>query len=660
MRSDKSDDQTLAESESEAEVLKRIIERADELWSWWRENITENETDREMIAGNQWSEESLIEREGRVTLTINKLTQYVERIMGDILQNPTSIKYRATSFNDQSKMRGKLANQEYDIAEVRSAIAKDIEMKSKAQMWYDRAAQQMCDGGYGWLRADAISDDFGKPIIDVSGVMNPSDAMIDFAGVRPDFSDARDGFVFTRVPIKSFKHLYPGHSAVDFSANNYTGRFPWAREQLIIVAEYWERVRRPEDEIRADLAAGIKRPAYKVVWRRVSGNAILEGGAEGVTTPFSTIPLVPMIGSEVVRADGTRTFQSVHRHARGAQKDSNYWRSEMSGMVAEQGNQPWVGTAAMFEGNEVEWETANTARPSRLIYTVDPESPQTKPDKQSPPDIPAAAMQLYLNATQDLNSSIGMYSASVGTVQGDESGRAILAKERQDSTGKYSFTHGRNAAVRRIGCLIQEAMPFIYADEQEVRIYNDDESIDFVDLPGSEGFVGEYECYVEAGPSYATQRIETVNVLMELAKAAPEKIIGEAADIIAANMDFPAARILQERWKKGIPRQLLSRNEIEELEKDQEGMPQLPPDPNLELQAAIEQAKAAQGEARVAQEQLKVQQEQLQVEQEQIRVQIEQERASNDERVKDLVAQAIAEFLQSTSGTAKPQQLPQQ
>lgn len=635
--------------ETEAEVHLRITQRCDELWSWWKENISESEIDREMKAGRQWSPEAIELRRGRVTLTVNKLPQYVERIMGDILQNPTSIKYRATTYNDGGKLTGKVAGQEYTIAEVRSSIAKGIEMRSNAQSWYDHAAQQMCDGGFGWLRTDAVLDDYMRPVLEISGVQNPSDAMIDYTGIKPDFSDARDGFVFTRIPKKVFEQAFPEESAVDFSANQFTGRFPWVREELVIVAEYWERIQRPLSEIKQAMAEGKKIPAYKVVWRRLSGKSILEGGAKGVLTPFSTIPLVPMIGDRIVLADGTVLFQSVHRHARDAQKDSNYWRSAMTETVAAQPHQPWVGTEAMFEGNESAWDSANVARPSKLAFKADPDFPGGRPIKEPPPDIPAAAMQLYMTAVSDLQQSIGMYSASVGAVRGDESGRAILAKERQDSTGKYGFTHGRNQAVRRIGSLLQDAMPHIYASAQEIRIIGPDDSAqDYVDIPGAEALTEPYECYVEAGPSYATQRIETVNVLMELAKSAPEKIIGEGADIIVENLDFPAAQRLADRFKKSIPRQLLSPTEMADIEKENQGVPPPPPDPNLQLQAAIEQAKAAQSEFRVAQEKLKVQQEQLQAQQEEIRLMAEQQRAANEEAVRDQVAKALAEFISQT------------
>jgi hypothetical protein len=653
----------LVQEESESEVHRRIVTRCDELWSWWLENIEESNTDRDMVAGLQWSPESLEIRKGRVTLVANKLPQYVESVMGDILQNPTNIKYRATSYNDGSKVKGKKANAEYEIAEIRSSAAKDIEIKSNAQSWYERAARNMCEGAFGWLRVDAVSDDYGRPQFEISGVMNPADAMIDCSGIKPDWSDARDGFIFTRMPIDVFKKTFPGKATTDFSASAMQTNFQWSREQYVLVAEYWERVRRPQDEIIAERNVGIFKPVYQVFWRRLSGNEILEGGAKGVLTPFSSLPApIPMIGSEVIRGDGSRIFQSVHRHARDLQKDANYWRSGMTQQVAMQASgQPWVGTATMFEDNKSAWETANVTNPSMLAYKVDPEAPQSMPTKAPPPDIPAAAMQLYLTATQDLQQSLGIRSDLSGTVKGEESGRAILAKERQDQTGKYGFTKGRDAAIQRVGKLLQEGMKRLYGAiqrPQEVRMYNSDETIDYVEV-GPEAFQGDYECYVEAGPSYATQRIEGVNTLMGLAESMPNTM-AVGADILAANLDSPVAKQLSDRLRRAMDPRFLSPNERAEMQKEQENEPPAPPDPNLVLQSEIEKARAAAAEARVMQEQLKTQQEELQAQQEALKLQAEQANQANAEQVKDLVAQALAEFLRETNAQKSVSQIPGQ
>jgi hypothetical protein len=652
--SEENDAHELAETnqEEEYEVLHRITTRVDELWSWWERNIEESEIDRDMHAGIQWSEQSLQDRQGEITLTVNKLPQFVERVMGDILQNEVCIKYRATTYDaGAGTLMGKIAKQEYTRAEVRSSIAKTIELKSNAKSWYDRASNQMAVGGFGWLRVDAIADDYGRPIMEISGVINPSDAMIDYSGIQDDWSDARDAVVFTKMPKKKFKEMFPDASTTDFNTNQMSPRFTWATEEFVIVAEYMERVRRPQAEIMAEVNQGIYRPVYQVVWRRLSGNKILEGGARGVVTPFSTINLVPMIGSEVVTSDGMRLFQSVHRQARDAQKDANFWRSSMTQMVDNQPNQPWVATAAMVEGQQAAWESANTAKPSLLLRKPDPLEPGAKPEKAPPPDIPAAAMQLYLTATNDLNQAIGMRSDFSGEVRNDESGRAILAKERQDSTGKYGFTNGRNNAIKRVGNLLKEGMAVLYQNEQEVRIYNEDQTNDFVQMP--EGLMRDDgdECYVEAGADYATQRIETVNVMMDLAKAMPEQM-AVGLDIITENLDFPAAQRLADRIKRSMNPAVLSKNEREELQKEQAQEQQQPaqPDPNAMIALEIEKAKQAQSEARVMAEKLKAQQEQLQAEQEKLRLMAEQSKAANENQVKDLVAQALAEFIKESKG----------
>ena len=157
--------------------------------------------------------------------------------------------------------------------------------------------------------------------------------------------------------------------------------------------------------------------------------------------------------------------------------------------------------------------------------------------------------------------------------------------------------------------------------------------------------MGKYDVVVTTGASYATKRIETAESMLQFAQAVPQAS-QVAADLIAENMDFNNSDAIAERLKKGLPPQLLSKEEQEELRKD---APEPQPDPNLQMQQQMEQMKMETEKMKLQQQQLKVEQEKLQVQQEAIqleqdKVKLQQDAETNrkntrDDMVKNIVGQ---------------------
>ena len=90
--------------------------------------------------------------------------------------------------------------------------------------------------------------------------------------------------------------------------------------------------------------------------------------------------------------------------------------------------------------------------------------------------------------------------------------------------------------------------------------------------------IGKYDVAVTIGPSYATQRQEALELLLDLVKQVPQ--IGQAAmDLIAKNIDAPGADELYERLKKLVP------PELRDPEPGEEQQPQqAQPDPRMMIE----------------------------------------------------------------------------
>jgi len=675
-------------AEDEQDVLSEMKERLDNCWADWDRIYRKGLECCDMIAGNIFRPDVKAARiaEGRPVIEVNQLTQYTERVLGDMRQNLPAIKFRATTPNVAGKAIGEKTLAEYEMTEIYSSIVKGIEQRSNATLWYDRASVQMVHGGVGWLRVyPCYKDDKSFDLdLKISGVTDFTNAILDMTGLEPDFSDARFGWVFEQIPRKEFEARWPDASPASISSREYAGRL-WYTTEMVTVAEYMERVAVPmtiyrlndgtiaevddADDAKPDKAMVIqerKTHRYKVVWRKVTESDILEGGIEGIEMPFSEIPLICMVGRESLSKDG-RNFESLIVHAMDAQREAAYWRTMMTEQVALQPKTKWTASAAQVESRRDDWERANTAPIDVLIYDVDPLNPTGRPTREQPTQIAAAEMQQYISSVQDMKACIGLYDSAIGNLSGEVSGKAILARERQTDIGTYVYVHHRNESVKRLGRLVLEGIKAIYTDTQKIRLFLPDETTDFVEINRpvpveDEGgkrieiendiTTGDYDVYVDAGPAYNTLRIEAVNSLMEMAQTNPQ-IMQIAGDIMAINMDWPGARQFSERLKRWVATTMpgvLSPIEMNEITAQAQGVEPPPPTPEMQLQAQITADEAAKEQAKAARAAAEAEKAAQNAAQAEAEVVAGQASADLQNQVRQMVAQAIAEYIKETKG----------
>lgn len=143
---------------------------------------------------------------------------------------------------------------------------------------------------------------------------------------------------------------------------------------------------------------------------------------------------------------------------------------------------------------------------------------------------------------------------------------------------------------------------------------------------------GKHDTVIKSGPGYATQRMESLDLLTKVAQYSP----GTApllADIIVSLMDIPQSEKAVKRLETMLPPQ------VQAMEKGEGSLN--PQQVMAMIQKAVEEYKnSLEGE----QERLKTQQQRLKVEQE--RLQTEQERmklGQEADKVKEIVAQMVAE-----------------
>ena len=83
-------------------------------------------------------------------------------------------------------------------------------------------------------------------------------------------------------------------------------------------------------------------------------------------------------------------------------------------------------------------------------------------------------------ADTDLKATIGLYDASLGQKGPDESGKAILARQKQGDVSTLNYSDNMARAIRHEGRVLIDLIPKIYDTPRIQRIINPDKSIKHV------------------------------------------------------------------------------------------------------------------------------------------------------------------------------------
>tara|TARA_B110000285_G_scaffold202646_1_gene238113 strand:- start:170 stop:1093 length:924 start_codon:yes stop_codon:yes gene_type:complete len=185
-------------------------------------------------------------------------------------------------------------------------------------------------------------------------------------------------------------------------------------------------------------------------------------------------------------------------------------------------------------------------------------------------------------------------------------------------------------AISYCGEVLVDIIPSVYSAEESIRILGEDDKAEVAKLTQEAGgsqkkglngepalynlSVGVYDINVKSGPSFATQREETRETLIEIMRQVPDAapFVG---DVLLDHMDFVGADIVAKRLKHLLP------PEIKQAE-DAEGNSENP-------------------EMAAMQQQLQAKDQQMQQAQQQVMQEIERMKAENEAIKKDKQAQMI-------------------
>jgi hypothetical protein len=535
---------------------------------------------------DQWPADIRSERENdvengpRPCLTIDKVNQYIVQVLNDIRQGRPGINVRP---QDNSG--------DIETAKLIKGVVRNIEDQSKADIAYYVAAESVMRIGLGYFRitTEYVDDESDDQEIFIRPIPNTFSVYLG-KHIMPDGSDAERGYIVESVPIAKFKEEFPGKkcTTAEFDGIDKAEMGYWITgETITVVEEYC--IKRTRDELhvlddgttmRASMyakwpaEAGPKpkilktRPTFlrQLQWKKMTGAEVLDSR----DLPGQYIPIVEMVGREAW-VDGRRILWGLVRPSKDSLRMYNYFASTITERMGLAPKIPFIGAKGQFEGLEQIWSKANRVNRPYLEYNpIDVNgNALPAPQRVGPTPIEAALLQQMQVIEHDVQTSLGMFKAATGESESQQSGRAILALQRESDTGTYHFGANLGMSIRHAGRIIVDLIPHYYDTKRIVRILGEDGSVQTATLdPDMEvpyqkagnGMVmfnpglGKYDVSISTGPSYNTKRMEAQATFVELAKGAADPVSAMLLRYLTTlNSDFEGADMAAKGFRALLP-----------------------------------------------------------------------------------------------------------
>ena len=612
-------------------VAKERYKRAREDQRLQRDNFKEDVLF--YLGDTHWPDSIRKEREmaGQQCITVNRCGAFVRSVTNQQRQNKPAIKVRAVDDNSDPK-----------VAEVMSGLIRHIESVSNADVAIDNASFYAVIGGFGFFRArtDYIEGTFDQQEILIDPIRDMLSVTYDCDDISLDGMGWKWCFIEESMEKEAFKAEYPDADIDSWTSDDYS----WYTQDKIRVAEYfyieeemqtiylvngqvmsedsWEKAGKPEptDQRKAKMPV--------VYWAKLGGDSVLERGKMA----GRKIPVFPIFGDQVI-VDGKMTLSGLIRGIKDAQRMLNYFRSTEANLLALAPLAPFIGAAEAVEGFEDEWQDSNLSATAILKYNHKDErgDPLPAPQRQQFAPPPSGVLQGAANASADMMAITGIYEANLGQKSNETSGRAINARQQQGETATFNFTDNVVRAIRvEAACLIS-MIPNVYDTERVLRIIGEDgeQATQRVNGPVEEKdewgrsvekiydlTAGRYDYSVTAGPSFASRRAESVEMMTQAMHDNPQ-IMAVMGDLYFKAMDAPMSEEIAERLKKQAQKQGIIEPDTDEGE---EGGATMPPEVQAQMQQMQEQGQMMQQQLQQMQQELESKQAEYQLKQQEIQV----------------------------------------
>ena len=523
--------------------------------------------------GDQWPDSVRTERESeqRPCLTINKIPLYTRQITNEIRQMKPGVKIRGVDSQSDPK-----------TAEVIGGMIRAIERDSAADSAYQWGADHAVKMGWGcWRVTTEYEQDQGfDQVVRIKRIRNPFSVYFGPCE-QQDSSDAHFAFVVRRLSKAEFERKYPDATSEWSEYGIGDTDRDWFTTDGVRVAEYWEKVFEKtqlhlivdpmtgqqmqwEGEVPEGIEVVDSRTVEtcRVVQRIITGAEVLE------TNDWAGkyIPIVRVLGREE-DIEGELILKGMVRDSKDAQRQYNYMRSASVERIALAPKAPFTGPQGAFDNPK--WATANKKNHAFLEWNTEAvmEAGGQAPRREPPPDVSPGLVTEIQTASQEIKDIFGIYNAGLGDRGNETSGVAIDSRRSESDVSNFDFSDNYGKALVYTGRILVDLIPKIYTGDRVVKILGLDDKEQTVRLNtpyidpqtmkehNYDLTAGRYDVVVDIGPSYATQRKEASERMMQMIQAYPDvaPLIG---DLVVKSMDWSGADEISKRLRMMVPAEI--------------------------------------------------------------------------------------------------------
>lgn len=522
----------------------------------WEPIAREGRTDIRFVGGDAWdaAERRSREANNRLCLNFDELSQYTNQCINDILQNKRAVKVtpNGNGANDQE-------------AELRANRIRQIEYRSNAQQAYTTMFENTIQRSFGWVRiiSKYLNQQKSQQELIIQAVPNP-DMITPGPFVMPDGSDIKRLWFHEWRTHTEFKREFPKAKVKDFGSSDLLsmpGVSSWLSPDRVMVSEYW--VKKDDDSVCQYFTNGLE-VFKKTEW------------------PGKDLPFVPCFGKVLYVTEGGKTDRHIHsliRLARDPFRAYCYVRTSEAELLSQLPKFPYFIRRGSLTPDELVLLQKSVSEPVAVIQiepmiaemsaTGPPEFPQ-----RNPLDLGTlAGMDAIAEACRRaIQAAIGQ-SPLPTTAQrrNEKSGVALKQIEDSGQRGSYHFTAHYEAAITRVGLILNDLLKPYHSDQQEMTVRKPDDTTQVVRM-NDPGWVNpdtqqpqhltfsdaSFDVTLSTGPQNDSQReaqsdfadlllqspeiaqiIGPQNMAKVLAKVIKLKNVGPLGDAIADIIDPP-------------------------------------------------------------------------------------------------------------------------
>ena len=532
------------------------------------------------------------QNDGRPCLTVNRMPAFIRQVTN--AARAAHLAITVSPVDDESDPK---------VAEVIQSIIRNIEVNSFADRAYAMASDKQAEQGRGYIRIlkEWSDPDQGfKQRLKIKREKNPLAIYSDPAAQEMDACDADWQMKVTDIDREAFEDITgkepPPEGALDALSGEGDKTGDWFPNGKVRWVEYFSREPRGDKKHLALLSTGkeITYPDKKqqkeleglgitikmdrwvqkkvIVWRKCDAVTI----HEETTWDSKAPPWIPVIGDELM-IDGELDYRGVVRDSKSSGQIYNVQISALTESVGVGQKRPVVGLRGQFGPPDSTmrraWESASTKQ--HAFLEVEPMDIDGKPAPRPEPmsfEQPIEGIVVAIRQTdQDYKSTAGFQDASLGERGPQESGKAILARQKQDELGSSHYLDNLRFALCAVGRQLVDLIRSTYDVPTILRINGKNDQARKVmvfsgarndpRLPqyrpnGPDGkpvpfnlpdgvqeiydlSLGEFDIEVSAGPTSGTRRQEAVEAMSALFERLPPEISVKFLDLYYRDDGLP-------------------------------------------------------------------------------------------------------------------------